>query len=86
MVLPHLQYCLIVWGNFEADRNMAPGQPLLKLQKKFVGIIAGQRGYYHADPLFAMYGILKVANLYSGILHLASCIHQKYVKFKVQWY
>jgi hypothetical protein len=21
MVLPHLQYCLMVWGNFEADRN-----------------------------------------------------------------
>jgi hypothetical protein len=37
---------------------------LLKLQKRFMGIIAGQRGRYHADPLFAKYGILKVGNLY----------------------
>jgi hypothetical protein len=27
-------------------------------------MIAGQRGCYHADPLFAKYGILKVGELY----------------------
>ena len=31
MGLPHLQYCLMVWGNFEADRNKAQGETLLKL-------------------------------------------------------
>jgi hypothetical protein len=36
MVLPHLQYCLMVWGDFEAGRNGAYGETLLKLQKRFV--------------------------------------------------
>ena len=25
MVLPHLQYCLMVWGNFAMDRNKTQG-------------------------------------------------------------
>jgi hypothetical protein len=40
MVLPNLQYCLMVWGDFEAGKNLAYGETLLKLQKKFVGLIA----------------------------------------------
>jgi hypothetical protein len=64
MVLPHLQYCLMVWGNFDADRNKAQGETLLKLQKRFVGLIAGKSGCYHADSLSSKYGILKVADLY----------------------
>jgi hypothetical protein len=63
MVLPHLQYYLMVWGNFEADRNKAQGETLLKLQKRFVGLIVGTSGCYHADLLFAKYGILKVGDL-----------------------
>jgi hypothetical protein len=70
MVLPHLQYCLMVWGNFEANRNKAQGKTFLKLQKRFVGNIAGQSGYYHADPLFAKYGILKVGELYRQQLRM----------------
>jgi hypothetical protein len=70
LVLPHLQYCLIVWGNFEADRNKAQGETLLKLQKRFVGILARQDGRYHADPLFARYGILKVGDLYRQQLRI----------------
>jgi hypothetical protein len=54
----------MVWGNFEADRNKAQSETLPKLQKKFVGMIAGQGSRYHADPLFANYGILKVEDLY----------------------
>jgi hypothetical protein len=60
MVLPHLQYCLMVWGNFESDLNNAQGETLLKLQKRFVG------GRYHVDPLFAEYGILKVGTYISS--------------------
>jgi hypothetical protein len=37
MVLPHLQYCPIVWGDFEGGRNLVYGETLLKLQKRFVG-------------------------------------------------
>jgi hypothetical protein len=70
MILPHLQYCLMVWGDFEAGRNRAYGETLLKLQKRFVGLIAGRRGHYHADPLFARYGVLKVGDLYRQQLRL----------------
>jgi hypothetical protein len=70
MVLPHLQYCLMVWGDFEAGRNKAHGETLLKLQKRFVGMIAGKGVWYHTNPLFARYGILKVGNLYRQQLRL----------------
>ena len=64
LVLPHLQYCLMVWGNFATDRNKTRGDALLRLQKRFVGLMAGKRGRYHADPLFARFGVLKVGDLY----------------------
>jgi hypothetical protein len=61
----------MVWGNFEADRNKAQGETLLKLQKRSLGIIiAGQGGRYHAYPLFAKYGILKVGDLYQQQLRM----------------
>jgi hypothetical protein len=63
--LPDLQYCLMVWGNFEADRNKAQGETLLKLQKRFVGVIEGKGGRYHAK-----YGILKVGDLYRQQLRM----------------
>ena len=64
LVLPHLQYCLMVWGDFQGDGNVTRGAALLRLQKRFVGLIAGRWGRYHADPLFAVHGILKVGDLY----------------------
>jgi hypothetical protein len=70
MALPHHQYCLMVWRNFEADRNKVQGETLLKLQKRFVGIIAGQGGHYYADPLFSKYGFLKVGKLYQQQLRM----------------
>jgi hypothetical protein len=70
MVLPHLQYCLMVWGDFEAGRNLAYGETLLKLQKRFVELIAGKGGRYHADPLFSGYGVLMVGDLYRQQLRL----------------
>ena len=66
LVLPHLQYCLMVWGDFEGDRNKTLGGALLRLQKRLVGLIAGRRGLYHADPLFARFGVLKVGLSSSG--------------------
>ena len=64
MVLPHLQYCLIVWGDFQEGRNTVRGESLLKLQKRFMGLVAGKRGRFHADPLFGEYGVLKIDDLY----------------------
>ena len=64
LVLPHLQYCLMVWGDFEGGKNLTIGNSLLRLQKRFVGMIAGKTGLYHADPLFVKGKTLKVADLY----------------------
>ena len=64
MVLPHLQYCLINWGNFKGDRNLGLRDGLLSLQKRLVRIICGTHWISHADPLFAELGKLKVEELY----------------------
>ena len=64
LVLPHLQYCLLVWGDFEEERNKTLGEALLRYQKKFLGLISGTRGRCHSDPLFYKFGMLKVGDLY----------------------
>ena len=43
---------------------MTLGGALLRYQKRFAGLIAGRRGRYHADPLLARLGMLKVGDLY----------------------
>ena len=60
----------MVWGDFEGDRNKTLGGALLRLQKRLVGLIAGRRGLYHADPLFARFGVLKVGDLYRQQLRI----------------
>ena len=52
MVLPHLQYCIINWGNFKYDSNIALKNKLLTLQKCLVRIISNAHRISHADPLF----------------------------------
>ena len=70
LVLPHLQYCLMIWGDFSGDGNGAIGRSILSYQKRFMGIIAGKTGRYHADPLFARFGMLKVGDLYRQQLRI----------------
>ena len=70
LVLPHLQYCLMAWGDFEGNRNIGLGDSLLKLQKRLVGIIDGRRNKYHSDPILADLGILKVGDLYRQQLRI----------------
>ena len=43
---------------------MVRGEALLKLQKRFMGLVAGKRGLFHADPLFYKFGVLKIGDLY----------------------
>ena len=43
---------------------MGLGDALLRCQKRFAGLVAGRHGLYHADPLFAQFGMLKVGDLY----------------------
>ena len=70
LVLPHLQYCLMVWGDFVGDCNGSLGKSILSLQKKFLGMIDGRTRRYHADPLFAKHGLLKVGDLYRHQLRI----------------
>ena len=64
LVLPHLQYCLMVWGDFVEGGNAVRAGPLLGYQKRFAGLVDGRRGVYHADPLLARHGMLKIGDLY----------------------
>ena len=64
LVLPHLQYCLMVWGDFREGGNLTLGGALLRYQKRIARMVAGVRGRCHADPLLAEYGMLKVGDLY----------------------
>ena len=43
LVLPHLQYCLMVWGDFREGMN----GPLEVYQGNFAGLVAGKRGRCH---------------------------------------
>ena len=70
LILPHLQYCLIVWGDFQEGKNKKLGQDLLKYQKRIIGMISGARGRYHADPGFSNLGILKIEDLYKQQLRI----------------
>ena len=70
LVLPHLQYCLLAWGDFTGDGNSATGRAILSHQKRLMGVIAGKTGRYHADPLFAKFGLLKIGDLYRQQLRI----------------
>ena len=70
LVLPHLQYCLMVWGDFKEGRNLTLAGSLLRYQKRFAGLAAERRGGFHADPLFASAGMLKVGDLYRQQLRI----------------
>ena len=72
MVLPHLQYCLINWGNFKGDRNLGLGDRLLALQKCLVRIICGAGRISHADPLFSKLATLKVDDLFAQSIRIFS--------------
>ena len=37
---------------------------MLRYQKRFAGLAAGKWGRYHADPLLAEHGMLKLGDLY----------------------
>ena len=70
LVLPHLQYCLMVWGDFEEGRNKKLGESLLRYQKKFMGLIAGKTGRFHSDPIFSQLHLLKIGDLYKQQLRV----------------
>ena len=54
----------MVWGDFQGCGNVTLGGSLLRYQKRLAGLVAGRVGLFHADPLFARFGMLKVGDLY----------------------
>ena len=65
MVLPHLQYCLLNWGNFKGDGNLGLSGGILSLQKSLVRIVATSNNpVSHTDPLFAKFAVLKIDDLF----------------------
>ena len=71
MVLPHLQYCLLNWGNFKGDGNLGLSGGILSLQKSLVRIIATSNNpVSHTDPLFAKFAVLKIDGLYEQRLRV----------------
>ena len=77
MVLPHLQYCIINWGNFRHDSNIGLQNKLLTLQKCLVRLISGAHRISHADPLFFKHSILKIDDLYEQSIRMFSFKLQK---------
>ena len=59
LVLPHLNYCAVVWGSNYQTRL----DKLTKLQKRAIRIIDHKPFLYHTDSLFAKYKILKFPDL-----------------------
>jgi hypothetical protein len=80
MVLSHLQYCLINWGNFSGDGNLGLMREILTLQKSFVRIITvsppirsiSPPTRSHADQLFAKLRTLKIADLFDQRVRLVT--------------
>ena len=61
LVLPHLEYCLLVWGGSQGCGNVTIGGHWSGIRS---GLLAGRVSRYHADPLFAQHAMLKVGDLY----------------------
>ena len=55
LILPHLNYCILVWG-YDSKR-------LYKLQKKALRIINKSPYLAHTDPMFIKYNVLKVKDI-----------------------
>ena len=67
----------MVWGDFQGSGNVTLAGSLLRYQKRIAGLVAEKRGRYHADPLLAQYGIMKVGDLYRQQLRVHAWRFQK---------
>ena len=56
LILPHINYCILSWGK-ESDS-------ILLLQKRAVRAIASAGYRAHSEPLFKIYNVLKVTDIY----------------------
>ena len=56
LILPHLNYCILIWGNIT--------KRLFKLQKRALRVIYKCNFLSHTDPIFKDLGLLKVNDIY----------------------
>ena len=61
LILPHLTYCITVWGN----RRSRARTRLETLQKKSIRLFAKVRYNSHCGPLFRKYNLLSLSDLFS---------------------
>ena len=59
-IYPYFNYCITVWGNtFQSYLD-----PLVKLQKRAVRVVAGAKKYDHTEPIFDTLKILRLNQIY----------------------
>ena len=75
MILPYLNYCIIVWGNCA----MYLTQKIFLLQKRAVRVITNSFYRAHTDQLFFKLNILKFHDLYeiTVAVFMFSYVHDK---------
>ena len=56
LILPNINYCLLVWGSKSGK--------ILQLQKKAIRAVSCAGYISHTEPLFKVYDILKVNDIY----------------------
>ena len=60
LVLPHLQYCTLIWANTYSTKL----NKIRMLQKKAVRIINNSDYLAHSEPLFKQNNLLKIEDIY----------------------
>ena len=60
LILPQINYCLLCWGY--------DSSAIFLLQKKAIRIISGANIKSHTEPIFKLYNILKIEDIYKSKL------------------
>ena len=60
LILPQINYCLLCWGY--------DSSAIFLLQKKAIRIISGGNIKSHTEPIFKLYNLLKIADIYKSKL------------------
>ncbi len=55
LILPHINHCIMAWGR-QSNR-------MFKLQKRAIRIVANSKYNAHTEPLFKLYGFLKLSDV-----------------------
>ena len=59
LILPHINYCLLSWGSGSAAKN------IFLQQKRAIRAISGAGYNAHTEPLFKIYKLLKIDDIYN---------------------